>query len=99
MFFYKKLSQISFLSSSYAFKFLFVAFIGIHIPLIGLLFSCFMGFSISPNTILILPYHDLVGFGGTLVILKQLIKPIEVASMALRSYKEERQVRPAISFS
>jgi hypothetical protein len=37
-------------------------------------------------------YHDLVGFGVTLAILKQLIKPIEVASMALRSYKEERQV-------
>jgi hypothetical protein len=30
---------------------------------------------------------------------KQLIKPIEVASMALRSYKEETSARPAISFS
>jgi hypothetical protein len=29
---------------------------------------------------------------GTFAVLKQLIKPIEVASMALRSYKEERQV-------
>jgi hypothetical protein len=33
-----------------------------------------------------------------LAILKQLIKPIEFASMALRSY-EETSARPAISFS
>jgi hypothetical protein len=34
-------------------NFLFVAFIGIHIPLIGLLFRALWNFSISPNTILI----------------------------------------------
>jgi hypothetical protein len=44
MFFYKKLSQISFLSSSYAFKFLFVAFIRIHIPLIGAFFCALWNF-------------------------------------------------------
>jgi hypothetical protein len=97
MFFYKKLSQISFLSSSYAFKFLFVAFIRIHIPLIGFFFCALWNFSISPNTIFLLLY-DLVGF-GYFAILKQLIKPIEFASMALRSYKEETSARPAISFS
>lgn len=94
MFFYKKLSQISFLSRSYAFKFLFVAFIGIHIPLIGLLFLVLYGnFSFSPNEILIFALlMTLFASGVTLAILKQLIKPIEIASRALRNYKKERQV-------
>jgi hypothetical protein len=38
-----------------------------------------------------LPHIDLVGFGVTLAILKQLIKPIEFASMALRVIRK-RQV-------
>lgn len=94
MFFYKKLSQISFLSKSYAFKFLFVAFIGIHIPLIGLLFFVLYGdFAISPNTILIFALlMTLFASGVTLVILKQLIRPIEIASKALRNYKDEKLV-------
>ncbi|WP_367754291.1 sensor histidine kinase [Flavobacterium sp. WC2430] len=94
MYFYKKLSRISFLSKSYAFKFLFVAFIGIHIPLIGLLFFVLYGnFSISPNAILIFALlMTLSASGVTLAILKQLIKPIEVASRALRNYKKERKM-------
>lgn len=49
---YKKLSNIGFLKKSYAFKFLFVAFIGIHIPLIGLLFFVLYGSkTISADTI------------------------------------------------
>ena len=94
MYFYKKLSRISFLSKSYAFKFLFVAFIGIHIPLIGLLFFVLYGnFSISPNAILIFALlMTLSASGVTLVILKQLIRPIEVASRALRNYKKERKM-------
>ncbi|WP_348813948.1 hypothetical protein [Flavobacterium maritimum] len=40
---YRQLSQIRFLKSSYAFKFLFVAFVGIHIPLIGTLFYVLYG--------------------------------------------------------
>ena len=35
---YKRLSRVGFLQKSYAFKFLFIAFLGIHIPLIGILF-------------------------------------------------------------
>lgn len=94
MYFYKKLSQISFLTRSYAFKFLFVAFVGIHIPLIGLLYYVLYGnFSISPNAILIFALvMTLLASGITLAILKQLIKPIEIASRALRDYKKERKV-------
>jgi hypothetical protein len=40
----------------------------------------------------------LLASGLLLAILKQLIKPIEFASMALRSYKRETSARPAISF-
>lgn len=94
MYFYKKLSQISFLTRSYAFKFLFVAFVGIHIPLIGLLYYVLYGnFSISPNAILFFALvMTLLASGVTLAILKQLIKPIEIASRALRDYKKERKV-------
>lgn len=94
MVFYKKLSQIGFLRRSYAFKFLFVAFIGTHIPLIGLLFLIlYEDFSVSPNTILIFALlMTLFASGLTLIVLKQLIKPIEFASKALRNYKKERLV-------
>jgi signal transduction histidine kinase len=94
MFFYKKLSQISFLSSSYVFKFLFVAFIGIHIPLIGLLFFVLYGsFSISPIIVFIFALiMTLLASAVTLFILKQLVLPIEIASKALRSYRDEKQL-------
>ena len=32
---YNQLSKIKFISKSYSLKFLFIAFLGIHIPLIG----------------------------------------------------------------
>ena len=94
MIFYKELSQISFLRRSYAFKFLFVAFIGTHIPLIGLLFFIlYADFSISPTTILIVALMmTLFASAVTLIVLKQLIKPIEYASKALINYKKERLV-------
>lgn len=94
MIFYKKLSQISFLRRSYAFKFLFVAFIGTHIPLIGLLFLIlYEDFSVSPNTILIFALlMTLLASALTLIVLKQLMKPIEFASKALKNYKKQRLV-------
>ncbi|MFV8373579.1 sensor histidine kinase [Flavobacterium sp. LB2P74] len=91
---YKKLSHIGFLKNNYAFKFLFVAFIGIHIPLIGLLFFVLYGSkTISADTILIFALiMTLVATGTTLLFLKQLIKPIEVASKALNEYRNTRIV-------
>lgn len=91
---YKKLSHIGFLKNNYAFKFLFVAFIGIHIPLIGLLFFVLYGSkTISADTILIFALiMTLVATGTTLLFLKQLIKPIEVASKALNDYRDTRVV-------
>ncbi|MEM8520783.1 HAMP domain-containing sensor histidine kinase [Flavobacterium sp. PL12] len=92
--FYQKLSTISFLKKSYAFKFLFVAFIGIHIPLIGMLFYVLYGSNnISANTILIVALvMTLIASAATLYFLKHLIKPIEIASKALDNYRNEREV-------
>lgn len=91
---YHTLSQISFLKKSYAFKFLFVAFIGIHIPLIGILFFVlYFQHDISPMSILIFSLiMTLVATGLTLLILNRLIKPIETASRALADYRSSRKL-------
>ncbi|QLC65352.1 HAMP domain-containing histidine kinase [Flavobacterium sp. LPB0248] len=91
---YHKLSQISFLKKSYAFKFLFVAFIGIHIPLIGILFFVlFFEHSISPSSILIFSLiMTLLATAITLLVLNRLIKPIATASKALDEYRDSRKL-------
>lgn len=91
---YAFLSRFGFLKSNYAFKFLFVAFCGIHIPLIGLI--CYVAYfqkSISASTILVFTLVlTLLATGITLYILKKLIKPIEIASKALDAYKINRTI-------
>ena len=91
---YERLSNIKFLKNSYAFKFLFVAFVGIHIPLIGmLLFAVYGNKTISASTILIFALvMTLLATAVTLFFLKQLNKPIETASKALDNYRNERKV-------
>ena len=97
---YERLSKINFLKKSYAFKFLFVAFIGIHIPLIGMLFFVLYGSkTISAHTILLFALvMTLLATVATLYFLKQLIKPIETASKALDNYRNERKI-PALPTS
>jgi len=89
---YKRLSRVGFLQNSYAFKFLFIAFLGIHIPLIGILFFVlFVEQSASPITILVFALvMTLVATAITLIVLKRLIQPIELASNALNNYRKER---------
>ena len=91
---YRNLSQIKFLKKSYAFKFLFVAFIGIHIPLIGiLLFVLYGRDNISSQTILLFAlFMTLLATAVTLCFLKHIIKPIAMASKALENYRNERMV-------
>ncbi|WP_281309855.1 sensor histidine kinase [Flavobacterium flavigenum] len=91
---YHSLSKIGFLKKSYAFKFLFVAFIGIHIPLIGILFFVlYFDASVSPASVLIFSLiMTLLATVITLLILNQLIKPIAVASKALDDYRNERKI-------
>ncbi|MDR6968260.1 signal transduction histidine kinase [Flavobacterium arsenatis] len=86
---YKNLSKIQFLKKSYVAKFLFVAFLGIHIPLIGLIiFILYFNDSCSPTTIFILTLVlTLLATAITLLILKKLMKPMEVMSKALDNYR------------
>ncbi len=89
---YAALSKIGFLRNRYALKFLFVAFIGIHIPLIGLIFFLlFYENKISPTNIFVISLiMTLVATALTLFLLKRLIKPIENASKALENYRASR---------
>lgn len=91
---YHNLSQISFLKKSYAFKFLFVAFVGIHIPLIGILFFVlFFEHTISATSILVFSLiMTLLATAITLLVLKQLIEPISIASKALNDYRNSRKL-------
>jgi signal transduction histidine kinase len=91
---YHNLSKIGFLKRSYAFKFLFVAFIGTHIPLIGILFFVlYFDTSISPTSILVFSLiMTLLATGITLLVLNNLIKPIAIASKALNDYRNERKL-------
>lgn len=91
---YHKLSKISFLKKSYAFKFLFVAFIGIHIPLIGILFFVlFFEHEVSSASILIFSLiMTLLATAITLLVLNKLIKPIAIASKALDDYRDSRKI-------
>lgn len=91
---YHNLSQIGFLKKSYAFKFLFVAFIGIHIPLIGILFFVlYYNHSVSPTSILVFSLiMTLLATLITLLVLNQLIKPISLASKSLNDYRNNRKL-------
>ncbi|WP_428228864.1 sensor histidine kinase [Flavobacterium sp.] len=82
------------MKKSYAFKFLFVAFIGIHIPLIGILFFVlYYNHSISPTSILVFSLiMTLLATAITLIVLNQLIKPISIASKALDNYRNNRRL-------
>lgn len=89
---YKNLSRIKFLKKSYVSKFLFVAFLGIHIPLIGLIvFIINFENAFSPMSIFLLTLLlTLVATAITLLILKSLMKPIEAMSKALDDYRKEK---------
>lgn len=91
---YGKLSKIPIIGKNYTYKFLFVAFLGIHVPLIGLLFFIVFGSaSVSTSSIVYFTLlFTLLATGCTLVALKRLIKPIEVASKALDDYRTRRLI-------
>lgn len=92
--FYQGLSSIRFLRNSYGVKFLFVAFIGIHIPLIGILFFVLFeknDFSVT-SLLLFALVMTLIATGVTLFVLKKLIRPIELASNALNNYRRNRVI-------
>lgn len=91
---YKRLNGIKFLSKSYTFKFLFIAFLGIHIPLIGLIFFIiFKPASISGGSIFILTLLLTLGASAlTLLVLNSLLAPLKASKSALVEYLTERKL-------
>lgn len=92
MILYRKLSQIGLLQKSYLLKFLFIAFIGIHIPLIGLIvFVIYFQEALSPSIIIgITLVLTLVATAATLYVLKALIDPIRLTVKALDNYRNKK---------
>lgn len=86
---YSQLSKIAFLKNRYVAKFLFVAFLGIHIPLIGLVFFVvYLEHHLSPmNVFLITLVLTLFATVITLIILKNLMIPVMKGSKALLEYR------------
>lgn len=89
---YKSLSRVKFLSRSYTFKFLFVAFLGIHIPLLGLLaFIIFNPLHITPLYVfLVVLGLTLLATAITLYILNGLLVPLKKSQVALQNYLTSR---------
>jgi len=89
---YQFFSRSGFLSSSYTLKFLFIAFIGVHIPLIVLIMA--IVFDWMPfkgwNVIWIALTATLVATGLTLLLLKSLLWPILQAKNALQDYTRKK---------
>jgi signal transduction histidine kinase len=89
---YHLLSQISFLKK-YSYKFLFVAFLGIHIPLLGLIFYALFVSEISTTVFIFITLGLTLGASAlTLKILNSLLKPIILGKTALKEYVEHEVV-------
>jgi len=93
---YSNLSKISFLKK-YSTKFLAIAFLGIHIPLIGLIiFLTYNEGVLSPIIILIFTLIFTLGATAvTLFILNKLLEPIKLARNSLKVYLESQEL-PAL---
>lgn len=82
------------MAKSYTSKFLFVAFLGIHIPLIGLIF--FLSFHTEElgrlPVFLITLILTLVATATTLFVLRALLAPMNAARNALGNYLSRREI-------
>lgn len=85
---YQALSRLSLLKK-YSYKFLFIAFLGIHIPLIGMLIYVVLSdhTPVSQGEMLILILIlTLLATAATLYILNRLLEPLIVSKNALEAY-------------
>lgn len=89
---YEKLSSIRPLSRSYTVKFLFIAFLGIHIPLISLIvLVLFRPDAISAfNVLLLTLLMTLSATSCTLYVLNGLLAPLRRSRQALQEYIDYR---------
>ena len=90
---YEKLSRLRFLNR-YSHKFLFVAFIGIHIPLIILMvLLAFQAVDRGTSAVLWVALGaTLLATGLTLLTLNRLLSPIMDVSRAVREYRKRQQL-------
>jgi signal transduction histidine kinase len=91
---YASLSKLRFLRKNYSFKFLFVAFIGIHIPLITIIIISVTGiFTFSSTYILIAALvATLAATAATLYFLNRLLWPLREARRALGNYLSSKKI-------
>lgn len=89
---YEILSRL-FLLKKYSYKFLFVAFLGIHIPLIGMIVFVILGDQ-TPMTqgkmLVIVLVFTLLATAATLYILNRLLEPLILSKNALEAYINTR---------
>jgi signal transduction histidine kinase len=92
---YDSLHKIPFLKKSYNLKFLFIAFLGIHIPLIGIIIFLLNNKSDSFSSfkvILITLLFTLIAAIITLIVLNKLLAPLTASKMALKNFSEENKL-------
>lgn len=88
---YEKLSRVRILSKSYTLKFLFIAFLGIHIPLIGIILYLLFGPPhLQPLSVFFVTLFLTLGATVvTLYLLNGLLTPLSKAKKALEDYLSE----------
>ncbi len=91
---YDRLSRIRLLRKHYSFKFLFIAFIGIHLPLIGV--TLYLWESPAPvdgfKVVLLTLVLTLAATSVTLLVLNKLLAPLHLAQVSLEVYLKERRL-------
>ena len=92
---YRLLCRLPF-PKSYLGKFLLVAFIGVHVPLIALV--VFVSVRYVDNWAATLPWlgvalvATLVGTGATLLVQRALLAPVLLTTQALEAYRRQRML-------
>ena len=91
---YHRLSSFKPVSKSYTTKFLFIAFLGIHIPLIGLIaFILISPGALPAGSVLLLALLCTLGATAiTLFILNSLLSPLKMSKAALEDYLTQRKM-------
>lgn len=90
---YKNLNSINFLKKSYHLKFLFIVFIGIHIPLISIIIYTLYNEEVSKTSIIIISLlFTLIATAITLIILRNLLDPLLFSRKALEEYLNNQTI-------
>lgn len=91
---YKILNSLG-LKKSYSSKFLFTAFVGTHVPLIGLVFYVLLFSNHQLNNflaIIIVLCFTILAAIGTLYVLNKLLSPIRLANKTMQEYEKSQNI-------